>query len=112
MRFFKIVSFAVDLSYSGMPKPSKRKSQSNATSAGRWSKTKIPDGLVRFRISDDTDDIELDFSEEQLLTDIGDLAEMCKSKCGTKYLSTLLYMSLRFLKIKWEAVDAFLKRTG
>ncbi|CAF3013536.1 unnamed protein product [Rotaria sp. Silwood2] len=136
MRFFKIVSFAVDLSYSGMPKSSKRKSQSNATSAGRWSKTKIPDvsGPSNVNILDandqfnantsgsrdssdseyrmDTDDIELDFSEEQLLTDIGDLAEMCKSKCGTKYLSTLLYMSLRFLKIKWEAVDAFLKRTG
>ncbi|CAF4180647.1 unnamed protein product [Rotaria sp. Silwood2] len=60
----------------------------------------------------DTDDIELDFSEEQLLTDIGDLAEMCKSKCGTKYLSTLIYMSLRSFNIKWEAVDAFFKDTG
>ncbi|CAF3189699.1 unnamed protein product [Rotaria sp. Silwood2] len=135
MRFFKIVSFAVGLSYSGMPKPSKRKSQSNAASAGRWSKTKIPDvsGPSNVNISDandqfnantsdsrdssdseyrmDTGDIELDFSEEQLLTDIGDLGEMCKSKCGTKYLSILLYMSLRSFNIKWEAVDEFLKDT-
>jgi hypothetical protein len=136
MRFFKIVSFAVGLSYSGMPKPSKRKSQSNAASAVSQSKTKIPvvSGPSNVNISDandqfntntsdsrdssdseyrmDTDDIELDFSKEQLLTDIGDLAEMCKSKCGTKYLSTLLYMSLRSFNIKWEAVDEFLKDTG
>jgi len=48
----------------------------------------------------DTDDQELTFNEKLLLTDIGDLAEMCKLKCGTKYLSNLLYMSLRFVKIK------------
>ena len=34
---------------------------------------------------------------------------MCKSKCDTKYLSTLLYMSLRYFNIRWENVDEFLK---
>ena len=46
------------------------------------------------------------------LIDIGDLAEMCKSKCDTKYLSTLLYMSLRYFNVKWEDVDEFLKNFG
>jgi len=46
------------------------------------------------------DDNELNFNEKLLLTDIGDLAEMCKLKCGTKYLSTLLYISLSFFEIK------------
>jgi hypothetical protein len=60
----------------------------------------------------DIDDNELNFKEILFLTDIGDLAEMCKSKCETKYLSTLLYMSLRFFDIKWEEVDGFLKSIG
>ncbi|CAF5015547.1 unnamed protein product, partial [Rotaria sp. Silwood1] len=60
----------------------------------------------------DVDDKELNFGEKLLLTDIGDLAEMCKSKCGTKYLSTLLYMTLRHFDIKWEQVDGYLKKIG
>lgn len=40
-----------------------------------------------------TDDKEMNFREKILITDIDGLAEMCNSKCGTKYLSTLLYMS-------------------
>jgi hypothetical protein len=60
----------------------------------------------------DIDDEESTFNEKLLVTDIGDLAEMCKSKCGTKYLSTLLYMSLRFFNIKWEDVDEYLKSIG
>ncbi|CAF0899532.1 unnamed protein product [Didymodactylos carnosus] len=60
----------------------------------------------------DIDDEELSFKDKLLVTDIGDLAEMCKSKCDTKYLSTLLYMSLRFLNIKREHVDDYLKSIG
>jgi hypothetical protein len=60
----------------------------------------------------DIDDNKLNFNEKLLLTDIGDLAKMCKSKCGTKYLNTLLYMSLRFFEIKWEKVDEYLKNIG
>lgn len=63
--------------------------------------SELEDGEYRM----DTDDQELHFSGKLLITDIADLAEMCKSKCGTKYLSTLLYMSLRFFKIKWEDID-------
>jgi hypothetical protein len=57
-------------------------------------------------------DQELPFNEQLLLTDMDDLAEMCKSKYGAKYLSTLVYMSLRYFNIKWEDVDEFLKNIG
>ncbi|CAF1291834.1 unnamed protein product, partial [Didymodactylos carnosus] len=60
----------------------------------------------------DIDDEELNFKDKLLLTDISDLAEMCKSKCDIKYLSTLLYMLLRFFNIKWEDVDEYLKSIG
>ncbi|CAF2819674.1 unnamed protein product [Rotaria sp. Silwood2] len=60
----------------------------------------------------DTDDKELNFSEKLLVNDIVDPAEMCKSKCGSKYLSALVYMSLHSFKIKWEDIDEYLKRIG
>ena len=105
-----------------MPKSSKRKCQLNVAIARRWSKTKVPDATDPSNINildvndlsdgytsdlSDSSDVEyrmdtgntvLNFSEKLLLTDIGDLAEMCKAKCGRKYLSTLLYMSERFFK--------------
>ena len=40
----------------------------------------------------DTDDETTVFSEKVLLIDIGDLAEICKPKCDTKYLTTLLHV--------------------
>ena len=60
----------------------------------------------------DTDDQEVAFSEKIFLSDIGDLAEICKSKCDTKYLTTLLYVSLRYFNIKWEDINRFLKDVG
>ena len=60
----------------------------------------------------DIDDKELCFNEKLFLIDIGDLAKMCKSKCDTKYLSTLLCMSLRYFNIRWEDVNEFLKTIG
>lgn len=97
-----------------MPPPSKRRSHSQNASARRWSNTKIPDPTDSSsdEYTMDVDDQELPFSEKLFLTDIGDVAEMCKSKCDTKYLSTLLYMSLRFFDIKWEDVDRYLKSIG
>ncbi|CAF4183658.1 unnamed protein product [Rotaria sordida] len=97
-----------------MPPARKQKSHLQNASARRLSNTKIPDP---FDSSDDeytmdVDDQELPFNEKLLLTNIGDLAEMCKSKCDAKYLSTLLYISFRFLDVKWEEIDRFLKNIG
>ena len=98
-----------------MPKPSKRSSHSQIAIARRWSITRVSDASDSSGDEyhmDIGDHPELSFNEKILLTDIGDLAEMCKSKCGTKYLSTLLYMSLRYFNIKWEDVDEYLKSIG
>jgi hypothetical protein len=97
-----------------MPKRSKSKSKVRNASAQRWSKEKT---LSSSDSSDedysmDVDDPELTFSEKLCLNDIGDLTEMCKSKYDSKYLSTLLYMSLRYFNIKWEDVDDFLTNIG
>ncbi|CAF3085975.1 unnamed protein product [Rotaria sp. Silwood2] len=97
-----------------MPKVSKRKSQLHAARACRVSNVKVSDSSesseVEYRM--DIDDEELRFKDKILLTDIGDLAEMRKSKSDTQYLSTLLYISLRFFNIKWEDVDDYLKNIG
>jgi hypothetical protein len=94
-----------------MPRENKRKSQLHAARGCRGSNVEISDSSDS---SDDEyrmniDDKKLNFKDKLLLTDIGDLAEMCKSKCDTKYLGTLIYMSLRFFNIKWEDVDGYLK---
>jgi hypothetical protein len=97
-----------------MPKLNKRRSQSKNVKSDRRQNSKVSDtsdsSSDEYRM--DIDDKELTFNEKLLLTDIGDLAEMCRLKCGTKYLSTLLYMSLRFFNIKWEDVDEYLKSIG
>lgn len=98
-----------------MPKLSKRRSQSRIARSDQPSKRKIsnasdsPNDEYRMDIDDDE---ELRFSEKVSLSDVGDLAEMCKSKCGIKYLSTLLYMSLRFFNVKWKDIDEYLRSIG
>ncbi|CAF4315402.1 unnamed protein product [Rotaria sp. Silwood2] len=97
-----------------MPTRSKRRSHSQVASTHRWSNTKIsdPDDSSGDEYSMEIDDQELTFNEKLSLTNIGDLAEMCKSKCDIKHISTLLYMSLRYFNIKWEDADEFLKNIG
>ncbi|CAF4738735.1 unnamed protein product [Rotaria sp. Silwood1] len=97
-----------------MPRGSKRRNQAQSALSHRWSSGKVSSSSESSNeeYSMDIDDKELPFNEKLLLTDISDVAEMCKSKCDTKYLSTLLYMSLRFFNIKWEGVDDFLKKIG
>lgn len=97
-----------------MPKLSKRRSKGQNAVGRRWASVQVSSSSESSNkeYSMDIDDKELPFNEKLFLTDIGDLAEMCKSKCDKKYLSTLLYMSLRFFDIKWEDVDEFLKNIG
>ena len=78
-----------------MAKRSKQRSHSQTVAARRWSNTNVSDSndSASDESSADIDDQELTLSEKVSLTDIGDLAEICKSKCGTKYISVSLYMS-------------------
>ena len=97
-----------------MPKKSKRRSHSQTIAARRWSNTNISDSndSASDEYSMDINDQELTLSEKLSLTHIGDPAEICKSKCGTKYISVSLYMSLRFLNITWREIDEYLKDIG
>ena len=97
-----------------MPKRSKRRSYSQTVAARRWSNTNVSgsNDSVSDEYSMDIDDQELTLSERICLTDIGDLAEICKSNCSTKYISVSLYMSLRFLNITWREIDKYLKYIG
>ncbi|CAF4056071.1 unnamed protein product, partial [Rotaria sp. Silwood1] len=99
---------------SPMPKLNKRQSKGQNAVTNRWSSVQVSSSSESSNeeCSMNIDDKELPFNEKCFLTDIGDLAEMCKSKCDTKYPSTLLYMSLRFFDIKWEDVNEFLKNIG
>ena len=58
----------------------------------------------------DTDDEESSFNEKLSLADIGDLADMCKERCGIKYVSVLLYLALRYFNVSWESIDECLKK--
>ncbi|CAF3407145.1 unnamed protein product [Rotaria socialis] len=43
---------------------------------------------------------------------IGDLFEICKSACGSRNLSVLIYTILRYLNITWRDTDGLLKNIG
>lgn len=97
-----------------MPRPKRGQSIVRNASAHRWASVETSSSTESSsdEFGMDVDDPESSFNEVILLTDIGDLAEMCKSTCDTKYLSTLLYMSLRHFNIKWQDTDDFLKNIG
>ena len=96
-----------------MPKRNRQRGHLQSVAARRWSNTGAkPTETSSDEYVMDTDDEELSFNEKLSLTDIGDLAEMCKSNRGVKYISVLLYMALRYFNVKWYAIDEFLKSIG
>jgi len=97
-----------------MPRGNKRKTQSRSASAHRWAGEKVssPSGSSGDDYRMDINDVGVSFKDKFPETDIGDLAEMCKLKCDTKYLSTLVYMSLRSCDVTWDVIDKFLKNIG
>jgi hypothetical protein len=56
---------------------------------------------------------EPDNFKERIIDDnVSDLFELCKSKCPVKYLSVLLYMTLRNFNVSWRNCDIFLRKIG
>ena len=94
-----------------MPQPNKRDNKVQNALSKRWSNAEFSSSseLSYEEYKMDTDDEAVAFSEKILLNDIGDLAEICTSKCDTNYLTTLLYVSLRYFNIKWEDINRFLE---
>ncbi|CAF1563627.1 unnamed protein product, partial [Didymodactylos carnosus] len=62
---------------------------------------------------DDGDRSEaLSFEDRITINDMADLFEFCKSKCHIRYLSVLIYTSLRSLGVSWNKCEAFLQDIG
>ena len=54
----------------------------------------------------------LDFLDESMVDNIADFFELCRSSCNLKYLSVLLYMTMRHFEVTWCDCDDFLKKIG
>ena len=61
---------------------------------------------------DDVDNERIDFSKESIMDDIKDLFSFCKQNLDTRYLSVLLYTSLRYFGHSWRNIESFLLRIG
>ena len=51
------------------------------------------------RMNEDPFDMSKNFNDQVTLYDISDVFEICKNNCSYKFISVLLYMSLRHFKI-------------
>ncbi|CAF3462847.1 unnamed protein product [Rotaria socialis] len=65
----------------------------------------------------EVDDIEyeqqpMNFTDRITSDNIADLFELCKYKCPVKYLSVLIYATLRSFGHSWENCDTFLRTIG
>ncbi|CAF0819526.1 unnamed protein product [Didymodactylos carnosus] len=97
-----------------MPHISKRKSQLSEARGRKRSGENLSE--ANFESSgEDTEEYvnnepirEIDFSQNEMLKNIGDLMKLCQETCSIRYLSTLLYMALRHFNIPTGAVDEFL----
>lgn len=70
---------------------------------------------------DEVEEMEVEETEEEeprnfkdriTMNDMSDLFELCKSHCPIKYLSVLVYTTLRSFGINWRSCDSFLKTIG
>ena len=55
---------------------------------------------------------ESDFIYKLDLPTIGDLFQLCKGPCGSRKMSVLLYMLLRYLGHKWEQINDIFRAIG
>ena len=54
----------------------------------------------------------VNFGDPTILNHIADVFQLCKSKCGLKNLSCLLYMTLRYFGNNWDVSNDFLTTVG
>ena len=108
-----------------MPQKSKRKLQGNKALPARWEETNLnehqdstdedEDYGNSLELNDwdpENDCTEKNFKSEWDLHAIGDLFELCKSFCGSRKLSVLVYMILRQVGLSWQNTDAILGNIG
>ncbi|CAF4049009.1 unnamed protein product [Rotaria sp. Silwood1] len=55
---------------------------------------------------------KIDFDKPIFLNDIGDIFQLCKASCPLKYLSVLVYTTLRHVGLNWQQCDDILRPMG
>ena len=96
-----------------MSKPNRRESHLQSLLTGHWFNARSKTSEIssnEYQI--DTDDEKLSFDQRLSLANTDDLVEMCKKRCGIKYISVLLYLVLRYFIVKWENIDEFFESIG
>ncbi|CAF1532634.1 unnamed protein product, partial [Adineta steineri] len=92
--------------------PTKRRLQLSGVNKKRLSTDHLNNRTENIS-SEEASDMKInDYSEKFTIGDISDLFELCKAQCPPKYLSVLLYMSLRHFNITWHDCDVFLHDVG
>ena len=110
-----------------MPKrpESPRKTQSQAAILDRWSGKgsvysidQLPDDDFGVEMKPDVfdnDEKSQDqggFLEKLDLATISDIFQLCKDEYGSRKLTMLLYMILRYFGYQWQVIDDFLQQIG
>ncbi|CAF3485177.1 unnamed protein product [Rotaria socialis] len=83
----------------------------------RWSPERDSSSDEDIYLMDISTDDELNLNYSNLkdrinVSDIADIYELCKTYCSTRYLSVLMYLTLRHFNISCRDTDAFLKDIG
>ena len=60
----------------------------------------------------ETEAKEFDYTTEEALEIIGELYALCAETVSIRYLSTLLYMTIRHVKLSWRDTESKLKVIG
>ena len=97
-----------------MPPKSRRQLHSASGVRKRWlpaGHSLSNDSVYSMDISSD-DELklnDLNLKDKIKIFDFGDIYELCKTYCNTRYLSFLIYLTLRHFNIECRDIDAFLK---
>ena len=82
-----------------------------AENSGRSSESEVSEeDAMEFEQHEESE--SLYYGEKITLNEISDLFELCKSECPLKYISVLLYMSLRHFGVTWQDCNHFLVQIG
>ncbi|CAF1539603.1 unnamed protein product, partial [Rotaria sp. Silwood1] len=103
-----------------MPKVNRRRNHNRDLLKRRWSKRSKSQESAKSSSDEEenfdnkpNDNVDfINFLNKSIVNDIGDLFEFCKEKINTRFISVLLYMSLRHFGHSWRDIDAFLRTIG
>ncbi|CAF4909333.1 unnamed protein product [Rotaria socialis] len=100
-----------------MPPNSRRQSHSVITVRKRWSSknhSSSDDSIYSVNISDAEilDFNDFNFKDKMKISGIADIYELYKCYCNIRYLSVLIYFTLRHFNISCQDTGTFLKAIG